>query len=126
MKRFGEQVLTLAAYHIVETVTTLSTDFAIALTEDFVNENILILGICQILCCSEFELAIYFFEASEAHTAANYMQIIQRTLEISCLGLCLGTDEIHLCQTDVGNTDEVVIITTSTIVVEQPLELAIT
>ena len=116
MQWLGEEVLTLAANHVVQTVTTLGTDFAVALTQNFVDEVLLVR--------TQVQRRVHVLETSQSHAAANHVQVVQSTSEVACLCTSLCSNQVHFSQTDVRNTDEFVVHAVVSIV-EHPLELAV-
>ena len=117
MQRLGEEVLTHTAHHVVEAVATLGTDLTVTLPQDFVDQVLLVR--CQV------QFRIHRLQTSEAYAAAHHVQVVQRPLQVTRLGTRLGTDQIHLCQTDIGHTDILVVIAAAAVVVQQPLELTV-
>ena len=116
MQRLGEEVLTLAAYHIIETVATFGAKLTVALTKDLIDEVLLVGG--------QVEARVHSLQAPQTYTAADNVEVVEGTAEVTCLGLGFGTDEVHLSQTDVRDAD-VLVVHLIVGVVEHPLKLAV-
>ena len=73
MERLGEEVLTLAADHVVEAVAALGADLAVALAEDLVDQVLLVGG--------QVQGRILQLQTAQADAAAHDVEVVQRLLE---------------------------------------------